>query len=119
MPVKTFKHTGGGCFIGEDPKKRPLPCDDMYEAEDGEKISILSTKDRHFSMPATISLPEKNELLVLQKLSLRTDYFGSLRKSLDRLEDVFSAGDITDSIYVAKKIQSTLKDLLRDLHRGL
>jgi hypothetical protein len=52
---KLWRHVGGGCWIAG---KSPGPCDDEYRHEKtGARMTLRTTIDRHFDMPARVSGP--------------------------------------------------------------
>ena len=52
---KTFKFIGGGTSW-VDTQAWNMECDDMYEAEDGERIVILSHRETHWKMPKMVTI---------------------------------------------------------------
>lgn len=43
-----FSNTGGGCYVGPGCGDRRYPCDEQYEAPDGTRLDVHTTREAHF-----------------------------------------------------------------------
>ena len=74
---KFWRHTGGGCALHQATQH---PCDESYE-RGRESVTVLTTRDRHGSMPAKVRAIY--ELKRLKGVGPIKDYSGKTR-ALDR-----------------------------------